>query len=133
MQDTAKQILENLIAAWKNASDSRDLQKLLALMAEDAVFLAPGAPPICGKEAVESMFRTVWQRVQRHTQNFVIREAWISGDTLIAWGEDSAAMFTQDASEPIRYAGHGMMILKQEADGWKFARGINNMMVLKQQ
>lgn len=126
--NSARQILETLIAEWTDAAEARDLPRLMRLIDDEAVFLAPASPPIRGKQAVEAMFRNVWQKVQRHTQHFVIHEAWISGDCLIAWGEDSAAMQVAGADEPVNYSGHGMMILRKHPDGvWKFARGINNM------
>lgn len=127
--ESAKEILERRIGEWTAASESQDLEALLDLIADDAVFLAPGAPPVQGKPAVESMFRGVWAKVKEHKQNFVIQEAWREGDSLFAWGEDSATILLTGAPEPVHYKGHGVMILKRHLDGsWRFARGINNMM-----
>ena len=120
--------LQALIEKWQSAVEARDLERLMSLIADDCVFLAPSAPPVRGKEAVEGMFRSLWKSLQEHKQEFTIEEAWISGDCLIGWGVDSATLLPAGSTESLRYAGHGVMILKRAPSGeWKFARGINNM------
>lgn len=127
MEGNAKQIVEQVINAWKDAGEARDLDRLLALIADECVFLAPGAPPIRGKEAAKAMFMTVWSRIKEHHQTFEVEEAFFAGDWLIAWGRESASMLPAEG-DAVEFEGHGVMILKRAGDSWQFARGINNML-----
>lgn len=126
MDADAKQIIEGMIGAWKKAAEARDLERLLALIADECVFIAPAAPPVRGKEAAKAMFLTVWSRVKEHHQTFTVEEAFIAGDWLIAWGQETATLVPNEG-EAAKFEGHGFMILKRAGDTWQFARGINSM------
>lgn len=111
---------------WKTASDARDVNKIISLITDDAVILAPNSPPLVGKQAVETMYRTMLN-LYKIEQNFIYEEVVVQGDWAYAWGHDEVTMTSLAGGETMRATGYGMMIMRREADGWKYARGINNM------
>ena len=111
---------------WKAASDARDVDKILSLITDDAVILAPNSPPLVGKRAVETMYRTMLN-LYKIEQNFIYEEVVLQGDWAYAWGHDEVKMTPLAGGQTLRAKGYGMMIMRREADGWKYARGINNM------
>lgn len=50
-EEKNKRIIREVIATWMRASADGDLERVLSLMAEDAVFLVPGQAPMRGREA----------------------------------------------------------------------------------
>src|SRR5439155_11128188 len=57
MQDDEKAI-RDLVMTWQSAAAAGDLPRLLTMMAEDVVFLTPGQPPMRGRDAFATNFRT---------------------------------------------------------------------------
>jgi len=62
MQD--EQLIRDLIADWQRAVAAGDLTKLLGMMAEDVVFLVPGSPPMRGREAFATAFKTGTEHIR---------------------------------------------------------------------
>ena len=121
--DEDLQAIHKLRDEWKAASDARDVNKILSLITDDAVILAPNSPPIVGKKAVESMYKMALN-MYKIEQNFIYEEIHVQGDWAYAWGQDEAIMTPLAGGETVRAKGYGMMIMRREADGWKYARGI---------
>jgi uncharacterized protein (TIGR02246 family) len=124
--DKEEQAIHQLRDAWKAAVDAKDLGKILSLITDDVVFLTPGSSPIVGKQAVEDLFKVAFSKY-RVKQNFVYDEIKVLGDWAYAWGHDESALIPLAGGPTIRTKGFGMMILRREAEGWKYARSINNM------
>ena len=52
-----EQVISDLIALWHRATAAGDVDTVLSLMAEDAVFLVAGQPPMRGRDAFERGLR----------------------------------------------------------------------------
>ena len=126
-QDDDVQAINELVAEWLTAVRSRDIEKILTFITDDAVFLAPNASPIKGKQAFEAMYRDVFAHCDLD-QIISYEEIQVVGDWAFAWGVDSITLIPLASGEPMKFKGHGMSILRRQRNGtWKFARGINNM------
>jgi len=122
------QAIHRLTGEWTAATASKDIPKLLSLRSNDVVFLPGGAPPVKGKAAVEAMYRMFFAQFSRVEQAAAIDEIRVTGDWAFSWGADTLTQTPTARGGPIVMTGHGLSILKREADGaWRFARGINNM------
>jgi len=123
-----EQAIRDLFAAWKDASAAKDVDRLLSLITDDAVFLAPGQQPIRGKPAFEALYRQVLG-LYKFEQNWVFEEIQVLGDWAYCWGRDSVTMTPLAGDAPAaRASGNGLSILRKGPDGaWRVARGINNM------
>ena len=120
-----EQEIRDLVSTWHRASAAGDLNQLLALMAEDVVFLAPGRPPMRGREAFASGFHTVIQHF-RIDSSYDIQEIHIAGDWAYFWGHLSVTMTPIQAGSPKRRAGYTLSIARKNQDGsWVLARDAN--------
>ena len=86
----------------------------------------PNAPPLRGRETVRQLYSNLFARFDV-AQKFDFEEIHSMGDWAFGQGTDDITMTPVGCGQPTQYAGHGMSILRRDADGqWRFARGINN-------
>lgn len=122
-----EQAIRKLTEDWLAAVRAKDVPRLAGMVTEDAVFLPSGFPPIRGKHAVETMYRSFFPQFASVEQTVTIEELQVLGDWAFAWGTEKFTLVPQAGRAPIEMQGKGMSILKRQDDGsWKFARGINN-------
>jgi uncharacterized protein (TIGR02246 family) len=129
MADTADDLraIMALRDEWAAAVNARDVARILTLVIDDCVFLAPGAPPIRGKASVEALYKQVFS-LYRIEQSFSFEEVQAHENWAYALGRDEITMTPVDGGEPVRAEGMGVTIMLKQADGsWRFARGLNNM------
>jgi uncharacterized protein (TIGR02246 family) len=123
MTDDERAIRE-LVATWLAASRAGDLQTVLSLLAEDAVFMVPGREPF-GKEAFASASQGMKDVRMEGTSE--IRELKILGEWAYLRNYLEVTM-TPPAGEPVRRAGYTLTILRKEPNGkWVLARDANLM------
>ncbi len=112
------------IAAWESATRTGDRAALMALVADDCVFLAPGMAPMIGRATLESILASYDQLTLEPL--FDLRELVISGDWAFAWGRDELTAVVRSSGAVRSATGWAVTILHREQDGrWRFARGIN--------
>ncbi len=109
------------------ASEGRDLERVLSYWTDDAVVLAPGLPPVAGKDALR-------QYVQGSMQIPGFRISWTSTDVTLSPDGNLAYMFSQNALTmnapdglPATTEGRAVTIWRREPDGeWRCAVDIWN-------
>jgi len=122
-----EEAIRSLFGEWKRASQAKDVNRLSKLITDDAIFLAPGQPPIRGRAAFEALYRQVLGAFT-FEQEWVFEEIAVLGDWAYCWGRDSVTMTPLAGGPAVRASGAGLSILCRLADGsWVVARGINNM------
>jgi len=114
--------IRNLIQTWMTATQAGDYAKVLGLMADDVVFLAPGQPPF-GKEAFAATSQAMKDvRVDGKSD---VQEIIVAGDWAFCRTHLVVAM-TPPNGEVTRRSGHTLTILHKERDGrWLLARDAN--------
>ncbi|TMQ64362.1 MAG: SgcJ/EcaC family oxidoreductase [Candidatus Eisenbacteria bacterium] len=123
-----EQAIRELVATWHRATAAGDLQRILSLMTEDAVFLTPGRPPMRGKDAFAAGFRTLIQ-THRIESTGTIKEIHIAGDWAHFWAQLSVTT-TPLNGPPTRRSGPTLTIVRKQADGvWVLARDANMLTV----
>ena len=123
-RDDERQI-RDVIAAWHRAGAAGDPNQLLALMAEDAVFLVPGHPPLRGRDVFASGFLAVIQQF-RIDSNAEIQEIRTAGDWAYVWSQLSVSMTPKSAGAPQRRTGSTLSIFRKTQNGsWVLARDAN--------
>jgi uncharacterized protein (TIGR02246 family) len=125
-QDDVRAIRE-LTDAWIAAVQAKDLELLLGMITDDAIFLSASLGPIRGKKAVAALYRDSFAKYQiDQTSHF--EEIEVMGDYAYAWGMDAVTLTPKGGGVPVRRRGYGLAILQRQADGsWRYRRGINNM------
>jgi uncharacterized protein (TIGR02246 family) len=122
MADDEKQIRE-LIATWIGASAAGDLDTVLELMSEDAVFLLPGQPPMRGRAAYAEKFRGHAKMKIEGTSE--IQEIAIREDLAYCWNQLTVTV-TPEGGSPLRRSGPVLTIFRKESDGcWRLYRDAN--------
>lgn len=119
--------IRRLYQDWIAAGKAGNVEALLGMVTEDALFLAPGAPPMRGREAMEAAYQIAFSR-HRIEQGFDEEELVLAGGWAFCRGRESFTATPWDGGPPVTLAGRrALSILKKGEDGiWRFARGISN-------
>jgi uncharacterized protein (TIGR02246 family) len=124
MNDDERQIRE-LVATWMAASAAGDLPTVLALMADDMMFMTPGRPPFGKKEFAANSEQMRGMTMDGHCD---VQEVEVFGDRAYVRNHIQITL-TKPGEPPMRLSGHTLGILRKEADGcWRLARDANLVM-----
>jgi uncharacterized protein (TIGR02246 family) len=114
--------IRELVKAWMEASQARDVETVLGLMTDDVLFMVPGQEPF-GKEAFKAASESMrGVEIDGHAE---IRELKVLGDW--AWLRNHIEMtMTPPGAEPVRRAGYTLSVLRKCEDGrWRLFRDSN--------
>jgi len=116
-----EQAIRRLVDSWLAASRAGDVDKVLDLVADDVVFLAPGQPPLRGRAAfAERMVGN--QDVPLDAQG-VVEEVRVLNGWALLWLRLTVVMRPRDGGAPVRHTGHTLSFLRKQANGhWVLAR-----------
>jgi uncharacterized protein (TIGR02246 family) len=119
--------IRRLYLEWIDAVREGDVDALAEMVTEDALFLATGAPPVAGREAVSEAYPAIFAR-HRIEQGFEEEELVIAGDWAFCRGLERFTATPRNGGPPVALAGRrALSILQKGADGrWRFARGMSN-------
>lgn len=115
---------------WMKATTEGDLQLARSLIADDAVFLVPGA----GRMDKES-FASAATATDPNTDfelDCSIQEIRVLGDHAWLWTRISLAMTDKKSNSRSLMAGHSLSILERRGDGWVVIRDANTMVPVEQ-
>jgi len=121
MQDDERAI-RNLVEQWLAATKAGDLAKVLTLMDDDVLFIAPGRQPF-GKEAFAAGASAMKGFKFEGTSN--IQELKVLGDW--AWVRNQLVVaVTPPAGTPTTRSGYTLTILRKKPNGaWVIFRDAN--------
>lgn len=113
-----------LVDTWFSASKAGDVDTVLDLMTDDAIFMVPGQEPF-GKAAFAAASKGM--KDVRFEGRSEIRELRVLGDWAYMRSYLQVAM-TPPGGAVIRRSGYTLTILRKERDGrWRLARDANLM------
>ena len=114
--------IRDLVATWLRASQAGDIDTVLSLMTDDAIFMVPGREPF-GKDAFAAASQGMKDVRMEGTSD--IRELVVLGDWAYLRNHLQVTM-TLPGAEPMRRAGYTLTILRKQPDGrWLLARDAN--------
>jgi len=125
-----EQAIRQLVATWLSASKAGDTEQVLRLMADDAVFLVTGHPPMRGKAAFAAAQRAVLEQVDVEATS-EIQEIRTFGDWAYLWTTLSVVMTPRNGGKPVRRAGNTLSILRKEAGSWRIVRDANMLALVE--
>jgi uncharacterized protein (TIGR02246 family) len=126
-----EQAIRDLVATWLRATIAGDLPQLLNLVSEDVVFLAPGQPPLRGKEAFATALRSSILHVRIHATS-EIQEIRVDRETAYCWNYFAVTTTPLDGTPPQRRNGYTLTILRKTRLGaWVLTRDANMLSVDK--
>jgi uncharacterized protein (TIGR02246 family) len=117
--------IRQLVATWMAATRTGEVEKILALMAEDVVFLRPGHPPMRKDEFARAARTQADPSAPTIEGNSEIQEIKVLGDWAYMWAKLSVTMTPNDGAAPTEMAGHTLSVLKKQDGQWVLARDAN--------
>jgi uncharacterized protein (TIGR02246 family) len=121
---TDEQAICDLVARWTEASMAGDVETVLSLIAEDAVFQVAGREPF-GKEAFEDGFRGGLEQVRIDIQS-EIQELLVVGDFAYMRNRLWVTMTPRGGGVPMKRTGYTLTIFRKLPDGeWVLSRDAN--------
>jgi uncharacterized protein (TIGR02246 family) len=124
--ETDEQQIRELMAEWSRRTAAGDVEGVLALMTDDAVFLTPGNPPMTRTDFAAG-FRSFAGKVEiEATQD--VKDLQVSGDLAYSWSHLSVAMTNLETGGKTERIGHVLTVFrKSPSGGWLLARDANLM------
>jgi uncharacterized protein (TIGR02246 family) len=117
--------IRKLVETWHRATADADLATVLGLMAEDAVFLTPGRPPMRGRASFAQALTEVL-KTQTIRSSGEVREVRVSGDLGYCWAELTVTATPLDGSAWKVQKGPALSIFRKESGGaWVLIRDAN--------
>jgi len=126
--ETDEQQIRHLMDEWRRRTAENDLEGILALMTDDAVFLTPGNPPMT-KQGFAASFQGFAGKARVEAEQEV-KEIHASGDIAYAWTYISVVMTALDSGSRMERAGHVLTVFRKSPSGaWLLARDANLLAV----
>ena len=123
--DPDQQAIREVLALWHRATAAGDVNTVLALMAEDVVFLVAGHPPMRGRAAFEQGLRALLAQHQIESTG-EIQEVDVSGDLAYAWSMLTVHIVPLAGGNATIRTGNALSILRKQGDGsWVVVRDAN--------
>lgn len=118
-----EQAIRNLISTWLEASTAGDTERVLGLMADDAVFLMPGQEPMRGKEAFAASQGALKDFALNARSD--VQEVKVLGDWAYCRTRLEVTVTPPGGAAPVRRAGHTLSILQKQDGAWLLTRDAN--------
>jgi uncharacterized protein (TIGR02246 family) len=120
-----EQAIRNLVALWHSATIAGSVETVLGLMAEDAVFLVAGRPPMRGRASFESQLRKLLA-THRIESTGEVQEVEVSGNLAYCWTELTVRIVPQSGGSAATRTGSALSVLRKQASGsWVVVRDAN--------
>ena len=114
-------------SSWIDAVNAGDLARLLALMADDAVFLNPGRAP-AGRDEFSAGFSAAHRDVRIRCSSDLEEVVVVGGEVAYTRARDSLSVTPAGGGEAVRLAGHRITIYRKQPDGrWLLARDAHTL------
>ncbi|MDQ6619755.1 MAG: SgcJ/EcaC family oxidoreductase [Pseudomonadota bacterium] len=116
--------IRHLASTWLAASKSGDVDALLSLLADDAVFLVPGQPVMRKADFAAAARAHASQNIQMSATS-EIQEVQVFGEWAFMVTKLRVTMTPPGRTEPIVRAGHTLSVLQKTNGTWVLARDAN--------
>lgn len=123
--NTDEQTIRNVVALWHSATAAGDVDTVLGLMAEDAVFLGCGRPPMRGRSSFKHGPRGLLNQ-HRIESTSDIQEVQVSGDLAYCWTSLTVRIVPVSGGNATARSGSALSIFRKQPDGsWVLVRDAN--------
>jgi uncharacterized protein (TIGR02246 family) len=130
LMEKDEQAIRQWFEGWMRATKEGDLELAKRLIADDAVFLVPGADRM-DKES----FAAAVTAADPNTDfdlDCSIQEVKVLGDHAWLWTKSSLTMTDKRSKTRSVMAGNSLSILKRQGEGWVVIRDANTVVPVKQ-
>jgi uncharacterized protein (TIGR02246 family) len=123
--------IRKLVATWMTATKAGDIDTVLDLMTDDAVFLVSGRPPMRKSDFAAAAKAKPGQAAPKFEGTNNIQEIKVVGDWAFMWARLTVIATPPDGSPPIERAGHTLTVLSKIQGRWLLARDANLLAVVQ--
>ena len=124
MQSDEQQI-RDLVSTWMTASQAGEVEKVLSLMADDAVFLVAGQPPMRKADFAAAARAQAGGDAPQFDGSSEIQEIKILGEWAFMWQDLTVLATPPNGDPPITRMGHTLTIFNKQNGKWVLARDAN--------
>jgi len=121
-----EQAIRTVHSFWIDAVNAGDLARLLTLVTEDVVFLAPGQAPF-GRERFSSHFTAAHQQM-RISCTSELEEVMVVGEVACTRSRDALSVTLRADGKTAQFAGHRLTVYRKQRDGrWLLSRDVHTL------
>lgn len=124
MQHDEQEIRE-LVSTWMAATKAGDIDKVLSLMADDAVFLVPGQPVMRKSDFAAAARAQSGPDAPQFDGSSEIQEIRVLGDWAFMWTRLTVVVTPPGGGGAVTRKGHTLSVLKKQNGKWVLARDAN--------
>jgi uncharacterized protein (TIGR02246 family) len=116
--------IRQLVTTWMRATRAGDVDTVLDLMTDDAVFLVPGRPPMRKADYAQAAKAQAAHPAPKFDGTSEIQEFQVLGDWAYLWTKLRVVATPADGSAPTVRSGHTLTLLRKVAadGGWRATR-----------
>lgn len=122
--ESDEQEIRELVSAWMEATRKGEVDRLLELIADDAVFLQTGRPIMRKAGFAKAVAMFAGDQAPEFDGKSEIQEMRISGDLAFAWTNLSICVIPP-GGDPIRRAGYTLTVFEKQSGKWRLSRDAN--------
>ena len=122
--------IRQLVSTWMSATKAGDVDTVLSLMTDDAVFLIAGQPVMSKADFARAAHAQIGKDAPSIDGKSNIREINVLGDWAYMWSELSVVVTPPGGAQPVTRAGHTLTILRKHDGKWLLARDANLLVVV---
>jgi uncharacterized protein (TIGR02246 family) len=117
-----EQAIRALIANWIFATEAGDYERVLSLIADEVVFLTPGAPPMRKPEfaAAQAALNQIQLRITSEIQEIRILGKWA-----YCWNRLTVVTTPRNGGGAVTRTGDSLSILQKKSGSWFVVRDAN--------
>jgi uncharacterized protein (TIGR02246 family) len=123
VQVTDEQQIRQTVADWMAATKAGDIERVLSLMTEDAIFLTAGNPPMNKIEFAKASKSQASSGMDIDGRSD-IKEVEVCGDWAYIWSHLSVHV-TPPQGKPVMRLGHTLTVFRRQQNRWLLARDAN--------
>jgi uncharacterized protein (TIGR02246 family) len=120
-----QQQVRELHSTWIDAVNAANLDCLLSLMTDDAVFLNPGRAPLDGA-GFSANFSSAHRKVGIRCSS-ELEEVVIAGGVAYTRSRDTLSVTPRDGGAAMQLSGHRMTVYRRRAGHWLLARDAHTL------
>jgi len=121
-----EQEIREVHSTWISAVNAGNLTRLLALMADDVVFLNPGKAPF-GRDGFSANFPAAPRQIQIVCKS-ELEDVVVVGEVAYTWSRDTLSVTRRAGGEAKQFAGHRITVYRKQPDGrWLLARDAHTL------
>lgn len=120
-----EQEIRHLVSTWMAATKAGDVETVLSLMAEDAIFLVPGQPVMRKDDFAAAARAQAGPDGLKFDGSSEIQEIRILGDWAFMWARLTVVVTPPGGAPSMKRAGPTLTLFKKQGGKWVLARDAN--------